>query len=203
MLKSRNLLTVLLIVVSAFGLLITGGPVAGAQPITPSISRFGTEATAPMGVMTLPHRTIRHADGRVEQIATPEAVAKVMSATAIYGCGYACDQKDPNSYVFQGSTCSDAETMATVSQGGATAELRYSPRCNTAWSRTCCYVRGGGFGYTGSGVQRDWVYSPWGNTSGSKVWTPMLYDGTPTTFRACFDFILTGTGHDWSCTLKY
>jgi hypothetical protein len=214
MLRTRRLTTLLALSWSVVLLTVAGAAVAGAQTIAPAAT--GNEATTPMGVMRLPHRTIVHPDGTVEKIATPEALAKLTgrkaggataagtaSARAVYGCGYACDGMDPNSYVFQGSTCNDAETFYSVSQGGATAELRFSSRCQTAWSRTCCYVRAGGFGYTGSGVQRPPVYNLNGVYSGSKVWTAMLYDGSPNTFRACFDLILAGSGHDWVCTLRY
>jgi len=219
MLRTRGTLTLLAAVTGGLAMMIFAGPVAGAQPVSSASTVVATTGEAAgFGQMTLPHRTIRQADGTVMQIATQEAVrAATAKATmkrltspssigiaAVYGCGYTCDDKDPDSYQYAGQTCSsDAYTMASVTQGAGTAELRFSSWCQTAWTRSCCYVRGGGFGYTGSGVERKWVYNGNGVYSGSPTWTRMLYDGSPTTYKACFDRILTGSGHDWNCSTEY
>ncbi|MEV7093730.1 DUF2690 domain-containing protein [Amycolatopsis sp. NPDC051045] len=158
------------------------------------------EATA-IGEMKLPHRTIVHADGTVEKIADKQAVVALRALDG--GCGYACDGKDPNSYVFNGATCASGDYTYTVySQtpaAGKTFELRFSGLCQTAWTRSCCYVRGGGFGYNANGTQRSFVYNSGGQLSGNRTWTAMLYDSGSLTYSACIDRVLTGSGHDWAC----
>jgi hypothetical protein len=224
MFRTRSTTAVLAAILGIVTMLITVGPSAEAQPISGASDAgqitAGLEATSGEAVwepMTLPHKTIRHPNGVIEQIATPEAIAALMketraskvsasstSATAqtVYGCGYYCDNKDPNSYKWGGSTCSGT-TVNTVSYGNYYAELRYSSRCASAWTRTAPGVGGAGFGYNENGSLRIQVVSPWGRTSGSPVWTSMVYDGYPLKFRACLDTILAGSGNSWLCTLKY
>ncbi|WP_176730833.1 DUF2690 domain-containing protein [Micromonospora mirobrigensis] len=68
------------------------------------------------------------------------------------GCGSACDYKDPASYKIYYSGCStcyhycadDAitptpTTSYDIRNSGASIQLRYSPRCRTAWARTTYY----------------------------------------------------------------
>lgn len=186
-------------------LFTTGGATATAVATTVSGPVDGPEAAAGDAsgrtVITLPHHTYVRPDGSVDTVADPKAVASLREAAlADGGCGYACDGKDPNSYVWNGATCNDAVTVARHDEGGAYAELRYSTRCATTWTRTCCYVRAGGFGYAANGAQRSWVYNSQGVYSGSPVWTSMLYDYGSLTYKACLDRILAGSGHDWACT---
>ncbi|MFG1886421.1 DUF2690 domain-containing protein [Micromonospora sp. NPDC049051] len=61
---------------------------------------------------------------------------------AATGCGSVCDGKNPATYKIYHSGCStcyhycadDAETVAS-NTSGINLELRYSPRCRTAWAR--------------------------------------------------------------------
>ncbi|MEU4526863.1 DUF2690 domain-containing protein [Micromonospora ureilytica] len=161
--------------------------------------------------VTLPSRTVRHADGSVETIADPAAV-RALSSTLRVGdsCGSACDGKDPASYLapMPGGPsnyryCStDAVTVYTKSNGyDSRVELRYSPGCRTAWTRGCCYTSIAGFGYYSNGNARLSVYNHDGRFSGSSVWTAML-DDAGYTYKACYDAQIGGPSI-WSCTSRY
>jgi len=193
MIKIRSAVALMAITISTLALLIVGGSMARAQ--APS------RAFQPSPV-TLPHHTYIRADGSVDVVADPKAVA-ALAAAADPLCGYACDGKDPSSYKYDGATCSDARTVYTHDEGWAYAELRYSSRCGTAWTRTCCYARAGGFGYNSSGNQRSSVYNYGGVNTGIPIWTAMLYDYGALTYKACFDRVVAGTPSDWACTAKY
>lgn len=184
-------------------------PAVAAPPPAPAATASAGSLLTPLapgevealGEMKLPHRTIVHADGTVEKIADKQVVDALRALAA--GCGYACDGKDPNSYVFNGATCASGDYTYTVySQtpaAGKTFELRFSGLCQTAWTRSCCYVRGGGFGYNTNGTQRSFVYNGGGQYSGSRTWTAMLYNSGSLTYSACIDRVLSGSGHDWAC----
>ncbi|MEU4771146.1 DUF2690 domain-containing protein [Micromonospora sp. NPDC023644] len=161
--------------------------------------------------VTLPSRTVRHADGSVETIADPAAV-RALSSTLAAGdaCGSACDGKDPASYLapMPGGPsnyryCStDAVTVYTKSNGyESRVELRYSPGCRTAWTRGCCYTSIAGFSYYSSGNVRLSVYNYDGRYNGSSVWTAML-DDAGYTYKACYDTQVGGPSV-WSCTSGY
>jgi hypothetical protein len=110
----------------------------------------GTEAgpsEARISGWTLPSRTHTRKDGVVIREAEPAAVqALVVAAAANPGCGYACEGEDPASYLITPPggpsywyRCGDdAVTVreAYLPGGSSTkVELRYSPRCRTAWAR--------------------------------------------------------------------
>lgn len=192
------------VLLAALAALLGGVPAASAAPApTAAVAAAADEATSP-GKVTLPHRTVVNADGSVDVIADPKAVAALRARAALAGpCGNVCDGKDPNSFRWEGATCSDADTIHTHTEGFATAELRYSWRCGTAWTRTCCYVRGGGFSYHSGGGYRTWVYNGQGVYSGSKTWTAMLNDYVGLQYEACFDRVLAGAGHEWACTPRF
>ncbi|GAA1021659.1 hypothetical protein Aple_072440 [Acrocarpospora pleiomorpha] len=198
------------VLVAALAVLLgTSFTTTGATAATVSGTMDGPEASAAVDAsgrtpFTLPHRVYVREDGSVDTIADPKAVAALRSAALEEGgCGYACDGKDPNSYVWNGSTCNDAVTVMRHDVENRYAELRYSSRCATAWTRTCCYVRAGGFGYAANGTQRSFVYNSQGVYFGSPVWTAMLYDAGSLTYKACLDRILAGSGHDWACTGRF
>lgn len=208
MFRVRRAMGALAVLISALALMIVGGPVAGAQPLNapapPVVAPVQSVSRAYQpSPVRLPHHTYHRADGSVDVIADPEAVAKLQAAAAATSCGYACDGKDPNSYKFNGSTCNDALTIYTHDEGWAYAELRFSGRCATAWTRTCCYARAGGFGYTNTGAQRSSVYNYGGVNTGSPVWTAMLNDASSLSYKACFDRVVAGTPSDWACTSKF
>jgi hypothetical protein len=157
---------------------------------------------------TLPARTYRLADGGTETVVDPAAFQAVLAAAAASSdpCGYVCDGRDPASYPVLGRDghtylcANDAFSPRTLNGGYATVELRYSPRCRTAWTRGCCYTVFSGFSYYLNGNQRDWVYVNARNT-GSRVWTVMLNDAD-LLYRACYDN-QAGGSPDWKCTGKY
>jgi hypothetical protein len=209
MVRSKWKWAALVIALISFAVPLTGLPaqadtsgshVAGAR------SAVGTQSIGRVhkpSAVTLPHHTYHRADGSVDVVADPEAVAELAAAATAVLCGYTCDGKDPSSYKYDGATCSDARTIYTHDEGWAYAELRYSSRCGTAWTRSCCYARSGGFGYNSSGTQRSSVYNYGGVNTGTPVWTAMLYDYGALTYKACFDRVVAGTPSDWACTSKY
>ena len=74
------------------------------------------------------------------------SVATPALAATNPGCGTKCEGKDPSTYFLYDTatdapyTCADdAYTVYTASADTAVAELRYSPRCRTAWVRGACY----------------------------------------------------------------
>lgn len=154
----------------------------------------------------LPARTYRLANGDTETVVEPAAFQAVLAAASSDPCGYVCDGKDPASYPVLGMNghtylcASDAFSPRTLNGGYATVELRYSPRCRTAWTRGCCYTVFSGFSYYLNGVQRDWVYANARN-NGNRVYTVMLNDAD-LLYKACYDNQIGGAP-DWKCTGKY
>ncbi|GIE47194.1 hypothetical protein Ani05nite_07280 [Amorphoplanes nipponensis] len=191
--------------------------VATATVLTPG----GATAAAPGGRTFLKATTIRSDDGKVlpatiyrlpngytETVVEPAAFQKALAAAAESSdpCGYVCDGKNPATYPVLGRDghtylCgSDAFSPRTLNGGYAVVELRYSPRCRTAWTRGCCYTVFSGFSYYSNGVQRDWVYAEARN-SGKSVYTVMLNDAY-LQYKACYDSQIGGTP-EWACTGKY
>jgi hypothetical protein len=128
------------------------------------------------------------------------------AAAATSGCGSSCDGKNPQTYTldYNGSsiTCGlDAVTKKSAQipqNGGPTVELRYSPRCRTAWART-------------NGVNfRIYVYSY--NTNGSLRRTEttfvesganytLMVNDAGITAKACI--VIPVSGGEQTCTAKY
>ena len=155
----------------------------------------------------LPARTYRLANGYTETVVDPAAFQALLASAASQDpCGFSCDGKDPASYAVLGINgytylCSnDAFSPRTLNNGNSTVELRYSPRCRTAWTRGCCYVNFAGFGYWGNGSYRTWVHA-WGQNSGTRVWTAMLNDAG-LLYKACQDTQVGGSP-EWQCTGLY
>jgi hypothetical protein len=104
-------------------------------------------------------KTALHADGSRVSVADPSAVKALTVAAASTGCGTPCDGKPADEWFHPpgGPTtwwrCSDDAVTVSEAWGPwdptyqAHVELRYSPRCRTAWSRACCAN-----GYFGAGV---------------------------------------------------
>jgi hypothetical protein len=156
----------------------------------------------------LPATTYRRADGSTETVVDRRALAELVATmAAIYPpCGYSCDGKDPNSYWvpappgYEYKCATDAVTMASVTIGSGTAELRYSPTCRTAWTRGCCYTKYAGFGYYSNGSYRTAVYAD-GRTTGAKIWSAMLNDAN-LLYEACFDRQFGGPPI-WVCSTRF
>jgi hypothetical protein len=203
----QALAAAMITVATSVALVSTASHAAVATPdaAAPGVVAVGPEAaagdTTGRTPFTLPHKTYKRADGSVDTVADPKAVAALRAAQLVDGgCGYVCDGKDPNSYVWNGSTCNDALTIYRHDEGWAYAELRFSGRCATAWTRTCCYARAGGFGYASNGAQRSSVFNFSGVYTGSPIWTAMLYDYGTLRYKACFDRVVAGSPSEWACT---
>ncbi len=161
--------------------------------------------------VTLPHRVVRNSDGSVEVIADKKAVdALVSAAAASDACGNTCDGEDPASFLVKppgGQAnwyyCSaDARTIYTKTVDRSTfAELRFSPRCRTAWTRGGYYSLLAGFSYRSNGSERERVTGPSSHQQGVTRYTAMLNDAGYT-YKACVDG-QTGGSPLWRCTAKY
>lgn len=161
--------------------------------------------------VTLPHRVVRNSDGSVEVIADKKAVdALVAAAAASDACGNTCDGEDPASFLVKppgGQAnwyyCSaDARTIYTKTVDRSTfAELRFSPRCRTAWTRGGYYSLLAGFSYRSNGSERERVTGPSSHQQGVTRYTAMLNDAGYT-YKACVDG-QTGGSPLWRCTAKY
>ncbi|MFI7552007.1 DUF2690 domain-containing protein [Micromonospora sediminimaris] len=185
--------------------------VASAEPAKPTREEAIAKERDGRAEVSLPSRTVRHADGSVETIADPAAVRALRSTLAVGdACGSACDGKDPASFLApmpggpsNYAYCStDAVTIYSKYNGyDSRVELRYSPTCRTAWSRGCCYTSIAGFGYYANGNLRLSVYNYDGRFNGTNVWTAML-DDAGYTYKACYDTQIGGPSI-WSCTSRY
>ncbi|GAB2917251.1 hypothetical protein GCM10027280_00320 [Micromonospora polyrhachis] len=138
-----------------------------------------------------------------------EAVANTRTSVppASMACRASCDYRDPSSYRIYHSGCStcyhycnDDERILTTTDGGALGniELRYSPRCRTAWARTGFSQvniridsrdRNGNHRATASSMVGDHGFN----------WSPML-DGTRFMVRACVSIFGPVTGQ--TCTKR-
>lgn len=171
------------------------GPVAANPKVSPAASDSSpalptreeaiTKERYGIAEVTLPSRTIRHADGTVEIVPDPAAVRALTEQASLAGggaCGPACDGKDtasflapmpggPSNYRYCGT---DAQTIYIVASGESRVELRYSPGCRTAWSRGCCYRSLKGYSYYPNGIERLNVNNYHAVTSGTNEWTAML-----------------------------
>ncbi|GIJ08729.1 DUF2690 domain-containing protein [Micromonospora andamanensis] len=126
------------------------------------------------------------------------------------GCGSSCDNRDPNTFkiYYDGTryyTCAEDAITPKLSSGyvyrvsspAGSVELRYSPRCRTAWARTSA-------GWTAfkvvsrhlNGNHRKTIegYSEYGG-----VWTDMVNDANLEA-SACY---WPASGTDWHCTRWY
>ncbi|GAB3854319.1 DUF2690 domain-containing protein [Micromonospora andamanensis] len=95
-------------------------------------------APAPAAAETAVAETTVKAEDLDPTKATMIPEVELMSA----GCGATCDGKNPATFKIYHSGCStcyhycsdDAQTVAS-NNNGISLELRYSPRCRTAWAR--------------------------------------------------------------------
>jgi hypothetical protein len=154
----------------------------------------------------LPTTTELTADGAVTTTVDKSVMLKLAAASRD-PCGRRCDGKDPASFTVVSPwgnyyCANDAETVKTKSwpADGIKIELRYSPRCRTAWTRGCCYMRFAGFSYNSNGTKRESVYGGSASTPTS-AYTAML-DDAGLTYKACSDTQYGGPAI-WSCTAAY
>jgi hypothetical protein len=136
-------------------------------------------------------------------------VGPVPASAQASGCGFQCDGKDPSSYwvavgQYDGYNCTnDAQTVlfsaASYNEDDNewfyNVELRFSPRCRTAWARgETAYIW----------VERKSPHrvedaSPY--TTGGGIWTRMVNDAGMVS-RACYSRAIGG-GHESGCTDWY
>lgn len=166
---------------------------------------------APLAPLTLPHTTITNPDGSVEEF-VDDAVIEQLELAAASGdqCGNACDGRDPAGYLVQAPGgpsryyyCStDAVTKYRKTVDNSTyAELRYSPRCRTAWTRGGYYSLLAGFSYRSNGDERKRVIGPSSHQQGVSRYTAMLNDAGYR-YAACVDGQIGGSPL-WRCTTRY
>ncbi|MGR6322826.1 DUF2690 domain-containing protein [Micromonospora soli] len=92
-------------------------------------------SAAPAPTATGSATTIRAAD-----LDPAKATMIAASTLATSGCGSSCDGRNPATYkiYYNGSdyyTCAEDAITAAQNTSGINLELRYSPRCRTAWAR--------------------------------------------------------------------
>jgi len=184
---------------------------ADVPPEAAALRALETSPTDGPAPVTLPHRVVHNSDGSVDVIADKKAVAKLLAAAADSdACGNACDGEDPASYLVKppgGQSkwyycATDAKTIHTKTVDRTTfAELRYSPRCRTAWTRGGYYSLLAGFSYKSNGNERERVMGPSAHREGVTRYTAMLNDAGYT-YKACIDG-QTGGSPLWRCTAKY
>jgi hypothetical protein len=185
---------------------LTAAPAAAAVAMPHGKTFVGVTTIRSEDGKVLPARSYRLANGGTETMVDSAAFQALASLASSDPCGYGCDGKDPQTYQVLGLNghtylcANDAFSPRTLNNGYATVELRYSPRCRTAWTRGCCYTNFAGFGYYANGSYRNSVYAT-GRNSGSRVWTAMLNDAD-LLYTACVDTQLGGSPQ-WQCTGLY
>jgi len=196
------------VVVALYLALLVGLPAGSASALAGTAGSTATAGAA--DGMTLPHRTVWHADGSVEKIADPAAVAALDAATAkqaskaqfLIGCGRACDAKDPTSYIFDIGPCSsDGTEIYSRTADFMSVKLKYSPRCRTTWTIGCCYTALANRSFYSNGTLRAPVYNWDARYQGDWRRTTMLDDANLYN-DACFD-VQAGGSPEWWCTSRY
>ena len=146
-------------------------------------------------------------DGSIVGTVDRAALAKQQPGTmqaATVPCGNACNGHDPNSYITpQGLLCAGgAYTVTSVWVTSKNfAQLRYSPDCETAWTRGEYSDLMGKNLY--QGILQYYVYNWSGHLSGpNMVWTAMLNDQYNYLYVACVD-AQAGGPPSWACTYPY
>lgn len=141
-LAGRRTALSLVVVATCVGALIA--PCAASAAASPTAGVVGSHLgfAGDDGSRAAPLPMIRKVrpDGVVTEDADPKALQARVVAAATSGCGRQCDAQNPATYVYRGPggpsnwyPCSyDAVTARSVNG----IELRYSPRCRTAWTRS-------------------------------------------------------------------
>jgi hypothetical protein len=153
---------------------------------------------------TLPMITAVRADGSILKQADPKAL-QALIGTAAAGCGNTCDGQNPASFVWNGAPCgNDAQTVREAHKPGGgsdslVAELRYSPRCRTAWTRgkNLYHLKTTSY-YTNGNVRTNTFAGRNPNDPGGSHFTAMVNDaGLVADGCASFD------SGDVGCTSRY
>lgn len=151
-------------------------------------------------------QTSRVMQDRAEHVRTvsPAEMKAIQAAARATGdgCGSSCDKKDPATYKNYYSGCStcyyycsdDAYTVydAPDVPSGPWVELRYSPRCQTAWSRAGSAWTPEIISYYMSGSRRTSA-----GRVGSTTWSKMVNDHDLLAEACAYD------GPTTVCTRKY
>lgn len=165
---------------------------AAQRPAAGDAAGRAREADASSG-WTLPSRTYTRADGVRVREADPAALKALVSAAAAAnpGCGYECEGQDPSSYWLHPAggpsnwyRCGDDATTvreAYLPGGSSTkVELRYSPRCRTAWTRGTTFFYLATYSYTSRTTPNYRTYTDSGrnpNVPSTNIhWTAMVND---------------------------
>ena len=175
-----------------------------------------TAATAPAVVDdgptgNLPMTTTVRPDGTVLKEVPAEMLQQLAAAAANPGCGRTCDFKNPQTYMITPPggpsnwyTCAaDAITAKQAFLPGGSSEgveLRYSPRCRTAWARQVRMQRYYAVlirSYYKSGSLRTAAYE-----DGHVPYSVML-DDAGLLAQACAEYIDSSPGLKLICTSKY
>lgn len=145
-------------------------------------------------------------DGTVIEEADPGALQARIVAAADPGCGRECDAQNPATYVYRGPggpsnwyPCSyDAVTARSVNG----IELRYSPRCRTAWTRSGASFDMVTWSYYLNGTERAWTAAD-GDHTGATTGTHFtaMVDDAGLLAQACGGDMSTAT--EWWCTGRY
>ncbi|WP_435206718.1 DUF2690 domain-containing protein [Micromonospora sp. bgisy143] len=104
---------------------------------------LGGAVVAPQAAMSAPSAPDSSSTTIRAQDLDPSTATMIPDAElASAGCGSTCDGKNPATYkiYYSGCTscyhyCADDATTVASNTSGITLELRYSPRCRTAWAR--------------------------------------------------------------------
>ena len=177
---------------------------ATAAPV-PAVVDDGPSGNLPMTTTVRP-------DGTVLKEVPADVLQKLTAAAANPGCGRVCDGENPQTYMITPPggpsnwyTCAaDAITAKqALMPGGSSSgvELRYSPRCRTAWSRQLRLTNNYNFwlhvnSYYLSGTLRTSAYE------GRLVPYTAMVDDAGLKARACVVYIQNNE-EELLCTSKY
>ncbi|MFD2767371.1 DUF2690 domain-containing protein [Micromonospora eburnea] len=161
-----------------------------------------------VAAVTSRRRLARVAAGLAAAVVAGMMAVPSPASAATVGCGSACDNKDPQTYVAmvdQAGYCyMDAKTVSTASY----VELRYSPWCRTAWGRQT-----GSYGYLSGVLVRSYrtdgsLRATYDSQTSDGAWSRMAND-KGLLAQACFyqydselDF-MNDKKHVLYCTGKY
>jgi hypothetical protein len=177
----RRRLTAGVLIAASIGIIAVPGSAsaaasAGAGPgdvgahVTASPARAGgTRSDDGSTAAPLPMRTRVLANGVKIREAEPAALKALISARRDPGCGRECEGKNPAEYVWKGPggpsnwyPCGNDAVTAREAYwpgGGPLAvELRYSPRCRTAWARASKFYYLEAHSYYLNGKYRTYVF---------------------------------------------
>ncbi|MBQ1018857.1 DUF2690 domain-containing protein [Micromonospora sp. D93] len=170
-------------------LLLTSGLTLGALALSILAGPVPAQAAPPGAASTADVDAV---------VAAGEGIRIDARTLAASGCGSSCDGKDPYFKIYYNGNsyykCSDdAQTIYGVKNSSGSVELRYSPRCRTAWAKTAAsdVVFKVVSRYTNGNYRTSMsAYGPDGYTN--------MVNDAGLEAQACFD--PTGPGEGWTCT---